>query len=57
MQLYFIFGSSQKIDFSNFSLLKYFVGKTQGTPSLKTGVKCIQSLTDCESDQSDWQGF
>ncbi|XP_076811618.1 adipose-secreted signaling protein-like [Clavelina lepadiformis] len=33
------------------------LGKDQGTPSLREGVKCIERFLDYDSEQSDWQGF
>lgn len=33
------------------------LGKGKGTPSLKTGIKCIEVDLEDESEQSDWQGF
>lgn len=32
-----------------------YLGKNQGTPSLKTGVKCIERLRSDETDYSDYQ--
>ena len=40
-----------------YSSFLFLSGKHQGTPSLKTGVKCIENLVDYDSEQSDWQGF
>jgi len=33
------------------------LGKGKGTPSLKTGIRCIGCEVEDESEASDWQGF
>ena len=33
------------------------MGKTRGTPALRTGIKVVHVHADAMSDASDWQGF
>ena len=35
------------------------LGKGKGTPMLRDGVKCVQTLSnlDTDTEASDWQGF
>ncbi|KAI1297278.1 UPF0687 protein C20orf27 -like protein [Halotydeus destructor] len=39
------------------TLISRVLGKGKGTPSLRTGIKCIGVDLADESEQSDWQGF
>lgn len=33
------------------------IGKGKGTPSIRTGIRCIGTDTDYESETSDWPGY
>ena len=43
----------------DFEVVARVLGKGKGTPMLRNGIKCLETLTDLdtETEASDWQGF
>lgn len=46
-----------RADILTITVVARVLGRGKGTPSLRSGIKCVGRDEECDSEQSDWQGF
>ena len=52
-------GDGKEVPDLDIEVVARVLGKGKGTPMLRNGIKCLETITDLdtETEASDWQGF